>query len=79
MKVSFFQTYIDRLPLLMARSEDGFFKKFTDNFDVNIISLHNVTENVRDYVKNNQIVENKIILEFNNISYTQCISNLLNV
>lgn len=79
MKVSFFQTYIDRLPLLMARSEDGFFKKFTDNFDVNIISLHNVTENVRDYVKNNQIVKNKIILEFNNISYTQCITNLLNV
>jgi len=79
MKVSFFQTYIDRLPLLMARSEDGFFKKFTDNFDVNIISLHNVTENVRDYVKNNEIVKNKIILEFNNISYTQCISNLLNV
>ena len=79
MKVSFFQTYIDRLPLLMARSEDSFFKKFTDNFDVNIISLHNVTDNVRDYVKNNQIVKNKIILEFNNISYTQCISNLLNV
>ena len=23
----FFQTYIDYLPLLMAKSEDGFFKK----------------------------------------------------
>jgi len=79
MKISFFQTYIDRLPLLMARSEDSFFKKFTDNFDVNIISLHNATENVRDYVKNNEIVKNKIILEFNDINYTQCISNLLNV
>ena len=53
MNVSFFQTYGDRLPLLKIRAEDRYFQDFMSNFDMNIISLHNPSDEVKNYVLNN--------------------------
>ena len=77
MNVSFFQTYGDRLPLLKIRAEDKCFQNFIDNFDLNIISLHNPTEDVKEYVKTNKIVKNCMLFVFNNNSYCDCIRYLM--
>lgn len=77
MNISFFQTYGDRLPLLKIRSEDNCFQNFINNFDINIISLHNVSDNVREYIKNTKILKNSLIFDFKNINYCQCIQHLM--
>jgi len=77
MNISFFQTYGDRLPLIKIRKEDVYFKKFIENFDLNIISLHNPSEIVKQFVKSNQIFKNSLIFIFNNNSYQDCIRYLL--
>jgi hypothetical protein len=78
MNVSFFQTYGDRLPLLKIRSEDLIFQRFLDCFDLNIISLHNCSDNVRTYINKSPVVKNSKVFDFQGISYCQCIKNLMN-
>jgi len=78
MKVSFFQTYGDRLCLLKARERDFLFLKFLKEFDNNILSLHNVSDRVRKYVFNSSTYSNFQIIENNDITYTQCIQKLVN-
>lgn len=77
MNVSFFQTYGDRLPLLNARKEDTHFQNFIKNFDLNIISLHNPTENVKQFVKTNKILNKSIMFVFNGNKYCDCICHLI--
>lgn len=78
MNISFFQTYGERLPLLKVRTEDVHFQKFLNNFDMNIVSLHDVSDSVKEFVNNNAIVPNQVIFEFKNKSYGECISALIN-
>jgi len=78
MNISFFQTYGDRLPLLKIRAEDRLFQRFLNNFDLNIISLHGCSENVKNYVRENAIVSKSKIFNFPDISYCQCIQYLMN-
>lgn len=78
MKISFFQTYGNRLPLLKIRMEDTQFLEFINEFDLNIISLHNVSEPVREYVYNNQNIRGLKIFELKDIGYGECIKYLIN-
>jgi hypothetical protein len=77
MNVSFFQTYGDRLPLLKVRTEDKLFQQFINCFDLNIISLHGCSDNVHNYIRENPVLSNRVVLEFDRISYGQCIKNLM--
>ena len=77
MNISFFQTYGDRLPLLQARTEDTHFQRFAGRFDLNIVSLHNVSDSVKDFVDKNKIVPNQIIFDSQNKGYGECISTLV--
>jgi len=76
--VSFFQSYGNRLPLLKIRAEDKCFQDFIDNFDMNIISLHNPSDEVKEYVTKNKILKNSILFVFNNNTYCDCIRYLMN-
>jgi hypothetical protein len=76
--VSFFQTYGDRLPLLKIRAEDQHFQNFISNFDMNIISLHNPSDEVKNYVLNNKILKNSTLFVFNDNTYCDCIRYLMN-
>lgn len=78
MNVSFFQTYGDRLPLLKIRAEDRYFQDFISNFDMNIISLHNPSDEVKNYVLNNKILKNSTLFVFSNNTYCDCIRYLMN-
>jgi hypothetical protein len=77
MNVSFFQTYGDRLPLLKVRAEDSLFQQFVNCFDLNIISLHGCTDNIKQYIHGNSLFNNAVIFDFDNINYCQCIKNLM--
>jgi hypothetical protein len=77
MNISFFQTYGNRLPLIKIREEDKFFQKFIRNFDYNIVSLHNVTSDVSDYINKNKIIPNQIVWDSKGKLYGQCIKSLL--
>jgi hypothetical protein len=76
--ISFFQTYGNRFPLIKIREEDKFFQKFIRNFDMNIISLHNVTPNVSEYLNKNWIIPNQTVWDSSGKSYGQCIKFLVN-
>jgi len=78
MNISFFQTYGNRLPLIKIREEDLIFQKFIQHFDMNILSLHNVTTDIIEYVSKNKIVPNQLIWDFSGKSYGQCVKFLLN-
>jgi hypothetical protein len=77
MKISFFQTYGDRLPLLKIREEDTLFQKFISNFDLNIISLHNVSDSIKSYVNSTPIVPNQIVWDSQGKTYGQSINFLV--
>lgn len=79
MNVSFFQTYGDRLPLLKARTEDLLFKKFLDKFDLRIIGLHDVSDNVKNYINQTDFFKDYLLLDFKGINYCQCIKQLLDI
>jgi hypothetical protein len=77
MRVSFFQTYGDRLLLLKAREHDALFLNLLEEFDENIISLHNVSQRIKGFIYSSPVYSKFTIIENDNINYTQCIQRLL--
>jgi len=73
MNVSFFQTYGNRLPLLIMKQKDINLQNFLNRFDLNIISLHNCTQDVKNFVKNNKISSRSIMFDLNGKNYCECI------
>ena len=77
MKISFCQTYGDRLWLIKAREKDTLFLKLLDNFDINILSLHNVNDSILNYIQQSEVYKKFYIIVQKGITYQQCIQNLL--
>lgn len=76
MNVSFFQTYGNRLPLLKIKQHDIYLQNFLNQFDLNIISLHNCAESVKKFIKNNKLFKKSIMFDFNGKNYCECIKFL---
>jgi len=79
MRASFFQTYSDRLDLLAYWAHDKLFFKFLDLFDVNILSLHNVSQRVANYVRSAPEYGRFWVVENVDVTYTACIKRLIDL
>lgn len=80
MLISFTQTYgNNRKQLLDIYAKDKKLHDFKNLFDLNLYSFHNCSDYVVDYFININPVKNTQILRYNNVSYTQCIKNMMDV
>jgi hypothetical protein len=78
MTVSFTQTYGNGRKLLLdIYSRDNKLIEFKNLFDLNLYSFHNSSKETIEYFKSINKVKNTEIIEFNDISYGQCIKNLI--
>jgi len=78
MKISFCQTYgPDRKLLLEIKNRDKKLIEFLKEFDINIFSFHNCSDDLVTWFINNNNIPNLKIFKNNNITYTDCIKRLL--
>jgi len=68
MLVSFSQIYGNRICLLKYRQKDKDFNNFLSNFDKNIISLHNCSQEIKDFIYSTKLFENQEVWELNHPS-----------
>ena len=53
------------------------YAKYDEEFDENIISLHNVSQRIKGFIYSSPVYSKFTIIENDNINYTQCIQRLL--
>ncbi len=75
---SWTQTYgNERKDLLKYQMWDDQLVRFKNLFDVNLYSFHNCNDNVIEYFKSINRLENTQIIRFNNCLYTDCVRSIL--
>jgi len=72
------QTYgNDRRELYEIRQKNSLLHYFISQFDINIYSFHNSSKETIDFFKSTNNNPNTIYFEYNNVSYPNCIFNLI--